>query len=132
MTWSCSKNDEGDPDDNKSLIVGTWKALSITNTTYINGQKDHEDSEDPEELADYIITFNADGTGHYEGDEPARYKVEGNKLTVYESDDPDDTDVLDIVTLTKTQLILQIVDEITGEDGKKYKYVEEDVLSRVK
>ncbi|SEM95158.1 Lipocalin-like domain-containing protein [bacterium A37T11] len=130
LFWSCSKNDDAsDPDDFKSLIVGTWKGEKFTSTTYTNGVKTNEDVDT--DLDDYIITFNADGSADYEDDEPAHYQIDGNKLTIYESDDPDDTDVLTIFSITKTQLIFKDEEEDFG-DGKTYKYVEEDILTRVK
>ena len=104
MFSGCGKED----DDDSQLILGKWNFKNSSYTSYVNGvqQGDVEIGTDD----DYVVEFFDNGKANWEG-EAVTYKLEGKTLTIFESSDPDDTDIYQITTLNKNEL------QVTEEDS---------------
>ena len=103
MFSGCGKDD----DDDSQLILGRWQFKSSTYTRFVNGAQVGQPDVDTDD--DYFIEFFDNGKANWDG-EPATYKIDGKTLTIFESEDPDDKDVVQISKLNKNEL------EVTAEE----------------
>ncbi len=127
---ACKKDKDNTPDDkNSNLLVGTWKVVSGATDNNNNGQRDADESQTIPPGMTITLTLNKDGTGStYESDENDTevftWESRNNNQTLVLQYSPSEEYLIKIVTLTQTDLTLEVVDEddnprITWYDYKK-------------
>jgi len=122
---ACQKDDE-ENEINNSLIIGDWIVKEITSNLeqgfydggYPNGEKiityTNEDSDTNDDL---LLSFYEDNFTDNEGGSGS-YSINGNSLELvfFDSDEPDENNELEIISLTSSELIL----EMSYEDTMTY------------
>ena len=96
---SCSSSDDDDSTYDE-LIVGTWK---MTEVLKVEGDYEDDWSFDLE-----TIRFNSNKTFQFIDGDGGTYSISGKKLTITYSGDDDDTEVMDIVSLNKTEWVFKV------------------------
>ena len=119
---SCQKEDD-ENEINNSLIIGDWIVQEITTNLeqgfydggYPNGEKIITSiNEDSDTNDDLLISFSEDNFTDSEGGSGS-YSINGNTLEIvyFDSDEPDANIELEIISLTSSELILEMSYEDT-------------------
>lgn len=120
MFSSCSKDDDGAPALDLTLLEGTW---TITKTVYSSNGVSETDEE-----SEGTYTFNADKTYLLSGfwDEEGTYAVSGNKITLTTEDESAEYEIKELTATNLT--VLESYEMEFG--GVSVKYLETIYLSK--
>ena len=106
-------------------MVGKWQCTwSEGYEKYANNP---EYNDEWNEVGDFTVTFNEDGTVVADGD-TGKWKLEGDKLTIIYAydDDSEDNEVYTVLKLTDSELILE-----SSEKDSDYEYYDKSTFQKI-
>lgn len=129
---ACGDDDDDDDDGGSvtaSALIGTWETYWMTGYEKVPGREELKWDEAVPESEKDRITFNADGTS-LDGTYPQTWKLNGNKLTITDTDGTD-SETFTVLKLTSTELVIEMYDEETIE-GSRYEYYDKFTFKKIK